>query len=427
MKFSEIGLSASLLSTISEVGYDTPTPIQQKAIPSILAGSDIIGIAQTGTGKTAAFTWPVIEKLSSKSGRARMARALILSPTRELAQQTAENFKTYGKNHKLTHALLIGGASIAQQAKILTKGADVLIATPGRLLDHADRGRLLLNAIEIFIVDEGDRMLDMGFIPSIQKIIKLLPLKKQTLLFSATMPSAIEKLAQKFMRDPVRVTVSQNIGEVASTIKQVLVWADEKDKADLLVNHLNKVDGTTIIFCNRKRDVDKVYKFLKTKKFEAKGLHGDMSQFQRNKVLDKFRNNNLPILVASNVAARGLDIANISYVINFDVPQQAEDYIHRIGRTGRAGRAGDAWTFATKKEVDFVNAIEVLTGYSIPLLEGNKVNYSNSKKPNGKRSNGKKNMGSRSNKDPSRNRNSNRHKRSQNPKKPNNLPSFISP
>ena len=394
--FEKLGLSDYLCSAIEELGYEEPTSIQRDAIPFILNKADIIGIAQTGTGKTAAFTLPMIDLLSIGRARARMPRSLILSPTRELAQQTAENFKLYGKNHSLSHALLIGGVSIDKQMKVLGRGVDVLIATPGRLLDHSDRGRLLLNAIEIFVIDEADRMLDMGFIPDIERIIKLLPAQRQTLLFSATMPAPIEKLASRLMRSPQRVAASMS-GKAAQTIEQSLIWTTAPDKIILLAKHLREMSGNAIVFCNRKRDVDRVYRALKQDEFRVEAIHGDMPQFKRGKVLERFRSEGLPILVASNVAARGLDIANISHVINFDVPQIAEDYVHRIGRTGRAGKAGSALILATKDELDFVKAIEVLMKESIPVLgnqprphESSSESGSRSSKPRGSRPRGSK-------------------------------------
>lgn len=367
--FGDLGLSPLLQKTIKEVGYETPTAVQEVAIPVILKRKDVIAIAQTGTGKTAAFTLPVIDLLSDGRSRARMPRALILSPTRELAQQTAENFALYGKHHKLVHALLIGGVSMEKQSRILKRGVDVLIVTPGRLLDHFDRGRILLNAAEFLVIDEADRMLDMGFIPDIEKIMKLLPPKKQILLFSATMAAPIEKLANKFMTKPERIALAVT-GSAAKTITQALVWTQPEEKMSLLEEYLKTVEDNAIIFCNRKRDVEKVYRSLNQRHFKAAQLHGDMSQSKRNDVLKKFKAKGLPILVASNVAARGLDVANISNVVNYDVPQNAEDYVHRIGRTGRAGKKGLAWTLAVDKEGAYIKAIETLMGISIPVAGG---------------------------------------------------------
>ena len=365
MTFQQTGLSADILRAVSEAGYDTPTPIQASSIPPILNGRDMIGIAQTGTGKTAAFTLPIIDMLAKGRARARMARALILSPTRELAMQTAENFKRYGIYHRLAHILLIGGVSMEEQFRLIARGTDVLIATPGRLLDHFERGKLLLSGIEIFVIDEADRMLDMGFIPDIERIVRLLPAKRQTLLFSATMPAPIEKLAQQFMRDPQHIAAAAS-GTTADKINQLLIWTDEHNKMNLLLKHLRRAEGNAIVFCNRKRDVDRVCRILARSKIQAEALHGDMAQFRRIEVLEKFRAQQIPVLIASNVAARGLDIADIAHVVNFDVPQHAEDYVHRIGRTGRAGRSGDALTLATEEEEDFVKAISDLIGGDIP-------------------------------------------------------------
>lgn len=365
MTFEQTGLSADLLRAVSEAGYESPTPIQESSIPLILDGRDMIGIAQTGTGKTAAFTLPIIDMLSKGRARARMARALILSPTRELAMQTADNFKRYGRYHRLSHILLIGGVSMEEQFRLIARGTDVLIATPGRLLDHFERGKLLLSGIAMLVIDEADRMLDMGFIPDIERIVRLLPPKRQTLLFSATMPAPIEQLAQQFMRAPQLVAAATS-GTTADKINQLLIWTDEHHKISLLLKHLRRAEGNAIVFCNRKRDVDRVCRILARNKIQVEALHGDMAQFRRMAVLEKFRARQLPVLIASNVAARGLDIADVAHVINFDVPQHAEDYVHRIGRTGRAGRSGDALTLATAEEEDFVKAISDLIGGEIP-------------------------------------------------------------
>ena len=368
MTFDDTGLDAQVLRAVSEAGYDVPTPIQTQAIPLILQGRDIIGIAQTGTGKTAAFTLPMIDILGRGKSRARLARTLILEPTRELAMQIAENFKIYGKYHKLSHALLIGGVSINTQFNTLARGVDVLIATPGRLIDHIERGKLLLTGVQVLVIDEADRMLDMGFIPAIEKIASLLPKKRQSLLFSATMPPPIERLAGKFMRDPERISASKDI-KAATTVRQILAWTDERQKISVLTEHLHAVKGNVLIFCNRKRDVDRIDRALQQKKFNVEGLHGGMPQYRRGKVLAKFRASEIDVLVASNVAARGLDIADVAHVINFDVPPQAEDYVHRIGRTGRAGASGDAFTLATAAEREYVQAIEKFIGSKVPLHE----------------------------------------------------------
>ncbi|MEL7543008.1 MAG: DEAD/DEAH box helicase [Pseudomonadota bacterium] len=350
MTFDELGLSAKVLKAISEAGYDTPTPIQEGAIPVAVTGRDVLGIAQTGTGKTAAFTLPMLTRLERGRARARMPRSLILAPTRELAAQVAEAFEQYGKDHKLNVALLIGGVSFAEQNKKLDRGADVLIATPGRLLDHFQRGRILMTGVEILVIDEADRMLDMGFIPDIEKICKLLPPRRQTLFFSATMPDEITRLVKTFLRDPERVEVARQ-SLTAATITQRFKFVDNEQRekrAELrkLIRAQDEIQNG-IIFCNRKRDVAILHKSLTTHGFNAGSLHGDMDQRARMETLDAFRNGEITLLAASDVAARGLDIPEVSHVFNFDVPVHAEDYVHRIGRTGRAGREGYAATLVT--------------------------------------------------------------------------------
>ncbi len=369
MSFESLGLKAELLRAIADSGYTTPTPIQEKAIPVVLAGRDVMGIAQTGTGKTAGFTLPMIQRLASGRAKARMPRSLILEPTRELAAQVAENFEKYGKQHKLTMALLIGGVSYDEQDVKIMRGVDVLIATPGRLLDHFERGKLLLNGVQILVVDEADRMLDMGFIPDIERICKLLPFTRQTLFFSATMPPEITRLADQFLSNPERIEVSKP-ATAATTIEQRIVGLPAND-AKLKREALRRViRGQTvvngIIFCNRKTDVDIVYKSLSKHGFSIAALHGDLPQPVRTKTLESFRANEVQLLVASDVAARGLDIPAVSHIFNFDVPINAEDYVHRIGRTGRAGRAGFAFMLAGPKDTKAVAAIESLTG--IPII-----------------------------------------------------------
>ena len=369
MSFESLGLKAELLRAIADSGYTTPTPIQEKAIPVVLAGRDVMGIAQTGTGKTAGFTLPMIQRLASGRAKARMPRSLILEPTRELAAQVAESFEKYGKQHKLTMALLIGGVSYEEQDIKIMRGVDVLIATPGRLLDHFERGKLLLNGVQIFVVDEADRMLDMGFIPDIERICKLIPFTRQTLFFSATMPPEITRLADQFLSNPERIEVSKP-ATAATTIEQRIVGLpanDPKLKREALrrvIRSQTIVNG--IIFCNRKTDVDIVYKSLSKHGFSIAALHGDLPQPVRTKTLESFRANEVQLLVASDVAARGLDIPAVSHIFNFDVPINAEDYVHRIGRTGRAGRAGFAFMLAGPKDVKAVAAIEALTG--IPII-----------------------------------------------------------
>ena len=370
--FSGLGLSAKVTDAVAAAGYTKPTEIQAQAIPHVLSKQDIIGIAQTGTGKTASFVLPMLTLLESGRARARMPRTLILEPTRELAAQVAENFEKYGKNHRLTMALLIGGVSFEDQNKVLDRGADVLIATPGRLLDQFERGRILLTGVDILVIDEADRMLDMGFIPDIERICGLLPARRQTLFFSATMPPEIERLTRRFLRDPVRIEVARK-NSTAETIDQRLVKVSSKpeDKRAVLRQLIRGAENLTnaIIFCNRKRDVATLARSLQRHGFSAGALHGDMDQKSRMETLDAFKTDKLTLLVASDVAARGLDIPAVSHVFNFDVPTHAEDYIHRIGRTGRAGRSGTSYTLAAPSDGKYLDAIVKLIQKDIPLLE----------------------------------------------------------
>lgn len=368
MDFSSLGLSSQLLRSISDAGYQQPTPIQEKAIPEVLNRKDILGIAQTGTGKTASFTLPMIDMLAAGRAKARMPRTLILEPTRELAAQVADNFDTYGKYHKLSMALLIGGVSFNEQAKLIDRGVDVLIATPGRLLDHFERGKLMLHGVEILVIDEADRMLDMGFIPDVEKICSLLPITRQTLFFSATMPGEIGQLADRFLHLPVRVEVARP-ASAAETVKQALVQVPSREKRKVLRTLLSEQKvANAIIFCNRKREVDTLNESLKRHGFSSAALHGDMEQRHRLEVLENFKANNVQLLVASDVAARGLDIPSVSHVFNFDVPVNSDDYIHRIGRTGRAGREGHAFMLATDKDDKYLDAIEKMLGSEIPKI-----------------------------------------------------------
>ena len=345
--FAELNLDPRIQSAIDAAGYDHPTPIQEQAIPVIKKGGDVTGIAQTGTGKTAAFTLPMMHRLAKGRARARMPRSLILCPTRELAAQVAENFETYGKDLKLNMALLIGGVSFKEQEQKLTRGVDVLIATPGRLIDQFERGKILLTGVEVFTIDEADRMLDMGFIPDIEKICKLLPPRRQTLLFSATMPKEIARLAKTFQNDPVRIEVARE-SKTAETIKQHVVKiprGDDKAKRTALRRVIESCDVKNgIVFCNRKREVDIVAKSLTKHGFSAAPIHGDLPQSARTETLGKFRDGDLQLLVASDVAARGLDIPDVGHVFNYAPPPKDEDYVHRIGRTGRAGREGESFT-----------------------------------------------------------------------------------
>jgi superfamily II DNA/RNA helicase len=370
--FSGLGLSTKVTDAVTAAGYSKPTEIQAQAIPHLLQKKDLIGIAQTGTGKTASFVLPMLTLLENGRARARMPRTLILEPTRELAAQVSENFEKYGKNHRLTMALIIGGVSFEDQNKKLDRGVDVLIATPGRLLDQIDRGKIMLNGVEILVIDEADRMLDMGFIDDIEKICSRLPPRRQTMLFSATMDAQIERLTKKFLKDPVHVQVSR-AASTADTIDQKLVKVGSKpeDKRATLRDLVRAADGLTnaIIFCNRKRDVATLARSLERHGFSAGGLHGDMDQKSRTETLDAFKNNRLTLLVASDVAARGLDIPAVSHVFNFDVPVHAEDYVHRIGRTGRAGRLGVAYTLVGPADGKHLDAILKLIQKPIDYLD----------------------------------------------------------
>ncbi len=377
-KFSDLNLNPKVLKAVDEAGYETPTPIQAGAIPSALEGKDVLGIAQTGTGKTASFTLPMITLLARGRARARMPRSLVLCPTRELAAQVAENFDTYTKHLKLTKALLIGGVSFKEQEALIDRGVDVLIATPGRLLDHFERGKLLLTGVQIMVVDEADRMLDMGFIPDIERIFSLTPFTRQTLFFSATMAPEIERITNTFLSAPARVeiarqaTTSENIEQFAVMFKASRRDREGSEKRKVLRALLDQEgDGCTnaIVFCNRKTDVDIVAKSLKKYGYDAAPIHGDLDQSQRMKTLEGFRGGTLRILVASDVAARGLDVPSVSHVFNYDVPGHAEDYVHRIGRTGRAGRQGKAFTICSPKDEKALDAVESLVKKQIDRHE----------------------------------------------------------
>ncbi len=372
MTFNELGLSDKVLKAVEASGYVTPTPIQAEAIPVALAGRDILGIAQTGTGKTAAFTLPMLSRLESGRARARMPRTLILEPTRELAAQVEESFNKYGINHKINVALLIGGVSFGDQEAKIMRGADVLIATPGRLLDFAERGKLLLTGIEILVIDEADRMLDMGFIPDIEKICKLVPFTRQTLFFSATMPPEITKLTETFLHNPARIEVARASSTVQAVTQALVASAPGSAKRETLRRLLRGAEDfkNAIIFSNRKRDVALLTKSLEKHGFSVGCLHGDMDQRARMTSLDAFRNGEVSLLVCSDVAARGLDIPAVSHVFNFDVPTHAEDYVHRIGRTGRAGRSGAAISIVTSSDQKYVDEIEKLIQRKIDWFGG---------------------------------------------------------
>jgi superfamily II DNA/RNA helicase len=364
--FADLGLSEAVLHAIAEMGYRHPTPIQEQAIPTVLMGRDVLGTAQTGTGKTASFTLPMLDILTGSRARARMPRSLILEPTRELALQVAENFVQYGKYLKLTHALIIGGESMSDQKDVLMRGVDVLIATPGRLIDMFERGSILLSDVKTLVIDEADRMLDMGFIPDVERIVSLLPRNRQTLFFSATLFPEIRRLADAFLQNPKEIVVSRP-ASVATTIIEGLALVAEHDKREALrrLIRTQKVQNA-LIFCNRKTEVDILCKSLTRHKFDVGALHGDMAQTVRFATLEKFKANELRLLVCSDVAARGLDIGGLSHVFNFDVPMHAEDYVHRIGRTGRAGLEGHAFTIAIPEDRAAVEAIEKLIGHPIP-------------------------------------------------------------
>jgi superfamily II DNA/RNA helicase len=371
MPFSKLGLSDKVLAAVKAAGYPSPTPIQEQAIPHVLTRRDVLGIAQTGTGKTAAFTLPMLTMLENGRARARMPRTLILEPTRELAAQVEESFLKYGAKQKLNVALIIGGVSFDDQDAKLTRGVDVLIATPGRLLDHFERGRLLLTGVELLVIDEADRMLDMGFIPDIERICKLVPFTRQTLFFTATMPPEIRRITEQFLHNPVKVEVSRPATTVATTT-QILAKSGREphEKRDTLRRLIRSVDNfkNAIIFCNRKREVAQLHRSLQQHQFSAAALHGDLDQSARTAALDRFRRGDVALLIASDVAARGLDIPDVSHVFNFDVPHHADDYVHRIGRTGRAGKTGTAITIVTSADSKSLAAIEKLIGQSIPWM-----------------------------------------------------------
>jgi superfamily II DNA/RNA helicase len=370
MTFADLGLSEELLSAVTESGYTEPTPIQASAIPSVLMGKDLVAIAQTGTGKTAAFVLPMIDILGEGRSRARMPRSLILEPTRELAAQVAENFEKYGKNHKLSMALLIGGVSMGDQLAALEKGVDVLIATPGRLMDLFGRGKIMLNGCSLLVIDEADRMLDMGFIPDIEEICTKLPPARQTLLFSATMPPVIKKLADKFLDNPKTIEVARP-ATANVNIRQWLVPVSSSKKREKLVELIESQNvATAMIFSNRKTTVRELNKSLQRAGFRSTEIHGDMEQPQRLAELERFKKGEVNILVASDVAARGLDIKGVSHVFNYDAPWHPDDYVHRIGRTGRGGATGIAFTFATAEDAENIDNIEKLTGLKIERFEG---------------------------------------------------------
>ncbi|MEK9970448.1 MAG: DEAD/DEAH box helicase, partial [Ferrovibrio sp.] len=369
MDFESLGLSEPVLKAVADAGYSKPTPIQAQAIPIVLMGRDVLGTAQTGTGKTAGFTLPLIDILAGGRARARMPRALILEPTRELADQVAQSFDKYGKNSPLSMALLIGGVNYNEQEKLLDRGVDVLIATPGRLIDHFERGKVMLTGVQIFVIDEADRMLDMGFMPDIERIGKMLPPLRQTLFFSATMAADMRKLADKFLSNPKEIEVARQ-ATTAESIAQFQIQVSHRLKREALRTLIRSEDvKNAIIFCNRKRDVDILAKSLIRHGFDAAALHGDMDQSARTATLEKFKKGEIGILVASDVAARGLDVQGLTHVFNFDVPTHPEDYVHRIGRTGRAGMNGRAFTLVAGEDGKYLQQITRLIQRDIPVME----------------------------------------------------------
>lgn len=381
--FADLGLSDTLLKSIKVCGYENPTPIQEKSIPIILMGRDVLGSAQTGTGKTASFTLPMIDILDAGRAKARLPRSLILTPTRELAAQVSESFNQFSQNHGLTKALLIGGVSFGEQDALLDRGVDVLIATPGRLLDHLERGKVLLRDVKILVIDEADRMLDMGFIPDVEKITKLLPKIRQTLFFSATLNKTIYKISENFVINPKIIEISPEF-TTADTVEQFVCHTTPRKKHDTLRQLITSENvANAFIFCNRKRDIATLKTSLNKNGMDAECLHGDMSQSARNAALTRFKNNEVKLLVASDVAARGIDIAGLSHVFNFDVPSNPEDYVHRIGRTGRAGNLGKAFSLvANDDDKSAINAIEKLIGKTIQSVDSGNTGKTTSKKPN---------------------------------------------
>lgn len=370
MEFKDLGLSEPVLKAIEEVGYTSPTPIQAQTIPVVLMTRDVLGIAQTGTGKTASFVLPMIDILAGGRAKARMPRSLILSPTRELAAQTSENFDKYGKYNKLAQALIVGGTSMDEQIRNLDKGVDVLIATPGRLLDLFERGKILLADIKILVIDEADRMLDMGFIPDLEKIVSILPPLRQTLFFSATMPPPIKKLADKYLSNPKSIAVAAPSSTASSVEQYVVAVPHFRKKQDAFYKLYEKEDvKNAFVFCNRKRDINEVCRFMKGKGIKAAQLHGDMDQSERTEALNCFKSGEVQVLVCSDVAARGLDVQGMSHVFNWDVPHHPEDYVHRIGRTGRAGATGRAFTFAVPDDKKALGIIQKLIGKEIETVD----------------------------------------------------------
>ena len=370
MTFSDLNLIGTLTEALTKKGYTTPTPIQQQSIPHILEGKDIFGCAQTGTGKTAAFALPILQLIHAKGNTPKgVIKALILAPTRELALQISENFHAYGKGTNIRHAVVFGGVSQFAQVNTLKQGVDVLVATPGRLLDLMNQGYIKLNHIEYFVLDEADRMLDMGFINDIKKIIAKLPAKKQTLFFSATAAPEIMKLANTLLQNPVKVTVTP-VSTAAELVKQSVYYVNKADKRDLLRHVLNNNNiEHALVFTRTKRGADKVVKELIKSGIKAEAIHGNKSQGARERALKGFKNRTIRVLVATDIASRGIDVDKLSHVINFEMPEQAETYVHRIGRTGRAGESGVALSFCDRDEMDYLKDINKLIKKTIEVVK----------------------------------------------------------
>jgi ATP-dependent RNA helicase RhlE len=368
--FSDLGLSAPLLGALAAEGYSTPTPIQSQAIPPVLAGHDLCGIAQTGTGKTAAFALPILERLSASPRRPapQTCGALVLSPTRELASQIADSFRAYGSGLRLSTAVVFGGVPIGRQLQQLARGIDILVATPGRLLDLIDNRALSLSSVQILVLDEADRMLDLGFIPALKRIVKLLPRRRQTLLFSATMPKTIAALAEAYLTDPVEAVVARSATTV-ERVEQGVIFVPGDRKRDLLVAMLRDPSlARVLVFTRTKHGADRVVRHLAGAGIEATAIHGNKSQPQRERALAAFRDGCARVLVATDIAARGIDVEGVSHVINFELPNVPEDYVHRIGRTARAGAAGFAIAFCSDEERSFLRDIEKLTRRSLRVM-----------------------------------------------------------
>ena len=374
VSFAELDLAPDVLHAVRDAGYTHPTPIQQQAIPLALAGRDLIGLAQTGTGKTAGFTLPIVHNLittplvGDDGQPLHRVRVLILTPTRELAAQVEESFRKYGKHTELRVVPVYGGVGLEPQSKALRRGVDVVVATPGRLLDHTERGYVSFDDLEVLVLDEADRMLDMGFAPQLNRIVNDIPRYRQTLLFSATMPPEVEALARKYLRKPVVVQVGRR-SEAASTVTHAVYPVPRDRKNTLLVELLKKPEmDSVLVFTRTKHGADRVVRHLEDQGIAATAMHADKSQGERTRALEDFKAGKIRVLVATDIAQRGLDVSGISHVINYDVPQQPEDYVHRIGRTGRAAATGDAYTFMSPDEISMVRAIERTIGQQIPRI-----------------------------------------------------------